>query len=455
MTLQTEASTRIGSMLAITAMAGERAPIPANLDTSAYTLLNSRVIDRLTNERDQSPNGGGSGEAEDIQGLTQLADIFNAHLVNIYYKKKFNKLDITNVSNYYIQSMNALKSDIIKNDTSGLYESQDSVTARGILPLKLTLELDGISNIKKYQGFLIPANRLPGQYKTGDSNPEVGFIVSDLTHVIQGQSWILNLSGQMVNKPGSVSKTIGYSNLANTKTTSVATADAPTVNTTPPTSVSKLGFGLPTSIPYRFSSLVGRAQTKTYNKKVDPRSTHFGIDMIGPSMGARDTQLSNQVGGAGTTGDVIFSVNAGRVIVSGPVSGYGNAVYILHSIGGQTYTSIYGHMPLASIKVKAGDPVQKGTAIGLIGNEGGSTGFHLHFELWKGERRGPGSPNTELCDPLDYLPFFAANGGIIQGDIAKTYTKYGGSASTPKQGTGDYVKPIQSKPAISSTPPKF
>jgi murein DD-endopeptidase MepM/ murein hydrolase activator NlpD len=348
--------------------------------------------------------------------------------------------------------MNALKSKAQQNKEGDLYRSEDSSVARGYLPLKLTLELDGISNIIKYQGFLIPANRLPGQYKENETTVNVGFIVSDLTHVIQGQSWILNLGGQMVIKPGAKTKILGYSDLG--KKAQAAGGVSPVINTTPPSSVSKLGFGLPTSLPYRFNSLVGRAQSKTYNKKVDAKSTHFGIDMIGPSLGVRNTELSNQVGGNGTSGDVIFSIGDGRVLVSGPVGGFGNAIYILHQIDSQIYTSIYGHVPLASLKVKAGELVQKGTPLALIGNEGNSFGFHLHFELWKGERRGPGSPGTEVCDPLDYLPFFAANGGVITGDVAYAGIKYGGSDASPKvisQGTGQSVKKIEAKPILSST----
>jgi hypothetical protein len=451
MTLQTEASTNIGSMIAINAMAGERTPIPENKDVSAYAYINSRVKDRLTGPRDQSPNKNSQGESEDIAGLTSLADIFNAHLINIYYRGKFDKLAIANCLNYYMQSMNALKS-INKGKEGDLYRSEDSSVARGFLPLKLTLELDGISNIRKYQGFLIPANRLPGQYKEDETTVNVGFIVSDLTHVIQGQNWILNLGGQMVIKPGAKTKTLGYSNLEGSA--QAFETISPVMNTTPPSSVSKLGFGLPVSLPYLITSFIGRAQSKTYNKKTDAKTTHFGIDILGPSLGVRNTQLSNEVGGQGTTGDIVFSVGDGRVLVSGPVGGYGYAVYILHQIGSQVYTSIYGHMPLASIKVKAGELVQKGTPLALIGNEGGSTGPHLHFELWKGERRGPSSSGTELCDPLDYLPFFAANGGVISGDVAYKQVKYGGSTPSPKvfrQGTGESVKRIEPKPIITST----
>jgi murein DD-endopeptidase MepM/ murein hydrolase activator NlpD len=129
--------------------------------------------------------------------------------------------------------------------------------------------------------------------------------------------------------------------------------------------------------------------------------------MQGPNGGTKDVVKSTAVGGAGTSGDGIFSVQAGKVIkAEGGVSGFGNWVYIHHTIGGQLYTSIYGHMALNSILVRAGDTVTRGQQIASVGNEGTSTGYHLHFELWKGDR-------ATLLDPMDYLPFFRSNGGNI------------------------------------------
>jgi murein DD-endopeptidase MepM/ murein hydrolase activator NlpD len=201
------------------------------------------------------------------------------------------------------------------------------------------------------------------------------------------------------------------------------------------------------------TSFIGREQSKTYGKPASV-STHKGIDILGPALSIENTQLRSEVGGRGTTGDIVFSVGNGRVLVSGPVSGYGNAIYILHQVGSQVYTSIYGHMPLLSLRVKVGESVQRGTPLALIGDEGGSSGFHLHFELWKGERRGSSSAGTELCDPLDYLPFFAANGGVISGDVAYKQIKYGGSSPSPKvfrQGTGESVKKVEATTILKST----
>lgn len=58
--------------------------------------------------------------------------------------------------------------------------------------------------------------------------------------------------------------------------------------------------------------------------------------------------------------------------------GFGWIVVIDH---GKGISTIYGHMFQQDVKVKTGDQVKKGQLIGGIGNNGGSTGYHLHFEV--------------------------------------------------------------------------
>lgn len=57
-------------------------------------------------------------------------------------------------------------------------------------------------------------------------------------------------------------------------------------------------------------------------------------------------------------------------------SGYGQMVLLRHNFGYQTR---YGHMSQRLVKV--GDTVKRGDLIGLVGNTGGSTGPHLHYEV--------------------------------------------------------------------------
>ena len=91
---------------------------------------------------------------------------------------------------------------------------------------------------------------------------------------------------------------------------------------------------------------------------------HYGLDMAAP------------------LGTPIYSAVDGVVIRAGSASGFGNAVYIQDADGN---VHIYGHMRYYD--VEAGDIVHAGDEIAQVGNEGYSTGPHLHYEIHQ-RRRG-------------------------------------------------------------------
>lgn len=80
------------------------------------------------------------------------------------------------------------------------------------------------------------------------------------------------------------------------------------------------------------------------------------------------------------------------------VSGFGSWIWLdcQDSVGKDF---IYGHVKHDGILVKAGDRVRAGQQIGVVGNEGQSTGPHLHFEVWG----SPGRLGGAHQDPAPYL----------------------------------------------------
>lgn len=104
-----------------------------------------------------------------------------------------------------------------------------------------------------------------------------------------------------------------------------------------------------------------------------------------------------------------------RVAKTGAIGQYGNVVFVVHTLGGKTYETIYAH--LASYSVKVGQAVKQGQQIGLMGNTGGSTGQHLHFEVHIG-RWTTGQPNA--VDPQRFINVYdTPQKGAFGADVTK------------------------------------
>lgn len=115
--------------------------------------------------------------------------------------------------------------------------------------------------------------------------------------------------------------------------------------------------------------------SSTFGTRTNPfngrREVHHGLDF------------------AGREGADIHAVAAGVITWAGDRYGYGNMVEISHGNG---YITRYAHNK--ENLVKAGDVVEKGQVIALLGSTGRSTGPHVHFEVLK---------NGRVVDPARYI----------------------------------------------------
>lgn len=80
-----------------------------------------------------------------------------------------------------------------------------------------------------------------------------------------------------------------------------------------------------------------------------------------------------------STGTPVMAMGNAQVLSAGWNGGYGNCVVIALGNGMQAY---YGH--LSEIDVSAGQTVNQGDIVGLVGSTGNSTGPHLHFGVISG-----------------------------------------------------------------------
>lgn len=97
---------------------------------------------------------------------------------------------------------------------------------------------------------------------------------------------------------------------------------------------------------------------------------------ISSHYGYRWGRLHKGIDIARPSNRTIKAADHGVVSFTGYKGGYGNKIVINHNNGMKT---LYAH--LSSINVRPGQVVEKGTAIGIMGSTGNSTGVHLHFEI--------------------------------------------------------------------------
>jgi murein DD-endopeptidase MepM/ murein hydrolase activator NlpD len=92
-------------------------------------------------------------------------------------------------------------------------------------------------------------------------------------------------------------------------------------------------------------------------------------------------------------GTPVYAASHGTVVAAGAANGFGKWVKLAHPGG---VTTVYGH--ISAWRVSVGQAVQAGQLIAYSGNEGRSTGPHLHFEVRQ---------HDVAVDPV---PFLAGHG---------------------------------------------
>ena len=141
-------------------------------------------------------------------------------------------------------------------------------------------------------------------------------------------------------------------------------------------------------------------------------------------------------------GSPIYAAADGEVVAAGSAQGFGQWVVIDHTIDGKKWSTVYGHVTPDGIKVKKGDKVKSGDQVAELGNEGTSTGPHLHFETWDGGRFSGG----EAVDPQKAVSgeHEATGGNAADASGGNCGTEEAGGDGGGAEATGD-VKEIIKK----------
>jgi murein DD-endopeptidase MepM/ murein hydrolase activator NlpD len=136
---------------------------------------------------------------------------------------------------------------------------------------------------------------------------------------------------------------------------------------------------------------IAQGSGKSTGKMIYPEGANAPIPSGGYFGADRGDHIHAGVDFSMTMGTPIKAADGGTVEFAGRTDpdGFGTLIVIDHGNGIKTY---YGHP--SHINVKTGQKVSQGQIIGGVGQEGDSTGPHLHFEV-----RRNGTP----VDPMPYL----------------------------------------------------
>jgi len=126
-----------------------------------------------------------------------------------------------------------------------------------------------------------------------------------------------------------------------------------------------------------------------------PVTSHFSKTRFHPILKTYRPHLGTDYGAP--TGTPVQTIGSGRVLFAGRKGGDGNMVHVAHSNGYETY-----YLHLSRIFVRAGERVEIGKTIGLVGMTGLATGPHLDFRIaQKGQFRNFETLGLPPSDPVN------------------------------------------------------
>jgi len=150
-------------------------------------------------------------------------------------------------------------------------------------------------------------------------------------------------------------------------------------------------------------SLEKRQYELEYTPSICPVAPHKS--WISCGYGMRDSPFTGKrqfhagIDIAGWKGTPVMAPAKGKVYFVRNWGSMGLTIKIKHN---STYHTTYGHLLKAA--VKKGQAVNRGEIIGYMGNSGRSTGYHLHYEIKK---------NNKRIDPFSYMVDWNSNRAVL------------------------------------------
>lgn len=200
MEFRTELSTKMASMIAISAQAETGST--NSKDHTPFSYLNPNYVDAYkpkikdatdgdanTNSNQSNNTNKDAQQGQNANNDKDQAQQFNDHILNVYNGSSTSPIAKDKIDfaiNYYIERISKVKAD-------------NKITQSApFIPANINLTIDGIAGIVMGNAFTIPEDRLPASLKGDDGQTKVGFIVVGLTHVLENNQWLTKIRGQMI-----------------------------------------------------------------------------------------------------------------------------------------------------------------------------------------------------------------------------------------------------------------
>lgn len=184
-TMQSNIFPEMANMIAISAQVGGGS---LGYNTSTYDAFNEGLRDRIIPVK-IIPDDKLEQDRYKVEVNTSFID---------NTLKMINFIKALNTGTILTKEVDALEialHDMIIYEINNKKEAKDS-RFRAIMPLKLSISIDGIGGIVIGQLFTIPEEYLPAGYKLVNGKLKVGFIVTGIGHAIQNNDWITTIDSQ-------------------------------------------------------------------------------------------------------------------------------------------------------------------------------------------------------------------------------------------------------------------
>lgn len=194
--IQTEVSSKLGSMIAISANSNSKDQASMGKNASSFGFYNNSYKDRYIPSKTTATNKTIDEDTKNkkdssLDSLISAANLFNNTIRSFYGSLLPSKDNVAQATNFYIDSLSKLQNEI------------PATRASVMIPVSVTFTTDGISGFHMGSAFTIPEKMLPYTYsvrKTPEMREgrKVGFASVGVSHAIANNTWETSIKGQMI-----------------------------------------------------------------------------------------------------------------------------------------------------------------------------------------------------------------------------------------------------------------